>query len=405
MNDKLYTRSFNLLIIYALWLTGYMGTIYANQSIANLMSVVLFCSLVITFFRVKSEMKSPIVLLWLPFILWQVVAYIFQMHAERFLCWGSCFIMLLIGNSIDTSVYLKSKVFLYTGFIAIIGVWIQFLFPGFYFSNIGHLFVKENLESLFEIGYGISGFTHNIALTAIQIVYGLGAYLYLSEDKANNKKKILLYMVFLFTTFMTGKRSCMLVAALAPFTIKLIIDRISSKNFVKSIVGLSVGVVLFIALFLINSDLISDIPGVQRIFATFQDVQSQEDVSSNRFDLWAYAIELFRSNPVFGVGVGGYIKVGGIGTDTHNAYLQILCEQGIIGFLLFVIPIIYCLSNTIKKIKLCDPDNRNCLFYSLFIQLVFFLISFFSNPTINQFGYMMYFFAVSAICNYQKYKI
>ena len=61
--------------------------------------------------------------------------------------------------------------------------------------------------------------------------------------------------------------------------------------------------------------------------------------SNGRAGLWEAAWNCFLDSPVFGNGWGSYtlaIKGAGFGhaTNAHNIYLQILCETGIVGFVL-----------------------------------------------------------------------
>lgn len=63
-----------------------------------------------------------------------------------------------------------------------------------------------------------------------------------------------------------------------------------------------------------------------------------ESSAAHRLYLWEHAVDIFQSNPFFGVGFGGfgYTVPEGELTDTHNFYVKMLAEQGVIGFLLFL---------------------------------------------------------------------
>lgn len=63
---------------------------------------------------------------------------------------------------------------------------------------------------------------------------------------------------------------------------------------------------------------------------------------SNRDILWENALELFKKglNPIFGAGWGAYFGYNGIYKAVHNTYIGMLCDVGILGFLIFFIPII-----------------------------------------------------------------
>jgi len=66
-----------------------------------------------------------------------------------------------------------------------------------------------------------------------------------------------------------------------------------------------------------------------------------EHSAAVRLGLWDHAWNLFMKNPVIGVGYGGFEFAAPEGElnrwkDTHNYYLKMLSEQGIVGFGLFL---------------------------------------------------------------------
>jgi O-antigen ligase len=57
-------------------------------------------------------------------------------------------------------------------------------------------------------------------------------------------------------------------------------------------------------------------------------------------DLWDHAVDLFKNNPIFGVGFGGFrftVPEGYKFKDTHSLYMKTLSEQGIIGIMLLLL--------------------------------------------------------------------
>lgn len=76
---------------------------------------------------------------------------------------------------------------------------------------------------------------------------------------------------------------------------------------------------------------------VERILMTESPSGELEASAGKRVELWDRAVDLFQSNPVFGIGYGGFsysVSVEGL-TDTHNFYMRMLSEQGMIGIVLF----------------------------------------------------------------------
>lgn len=79
----------------------------------------------------------------------------------------------------------------------------------------------------------------------------------------------------------------------------------------------------------------------ERINMTTEDVAEGQQLDSSAQDrlvLWHDALELFKRNPVTGTGFDTYSSMGRVGgyRDTHNYYVKVLAEMGIIGFLLYL---------------------------------------------------------------------
>lgn len=78
---------------------------------------------------------------------------------------------------------------------------------------------------------------------------------------------------------------------------------------------------------------------VDRISMTQSAGGEIEESAALRLNLWDHALDLFKDNPVFGIGFGGFgftVPPGTL-TDTHNFYIKTLSEQGMIGIVLLLI--------------------------------------------------------------------
>jgi O-antigen ligase len=62
---------------------------------------------------------------------------------------------------------------------------------------------------------------------------------------------------------------------------------------------------------------------------------SQDASIVDRFEFWRRGWEIFRANPVFGVGLNGFESR--VGQTPHNSFIQILAEGGIVNFTLFAV--------------------------------------------------------------------
>ena len=78
---------------------------------------------------------------------------------------------------------------------------------------------------------------------------------------------------------------------------------------------------------------------IERIFSIKDNIKSEG--GSGRFELWGEAINNFFRNPIIGIGTGQTPAYSLTRMGTHNLYLQILGENGIIGFSLFLVIWLY----------------------------------------------------------------
>lgn len=65
------------------------------------------------------------------------------------------------------------------------------------------------------------------------------------------------------------------------------------------------------------------------------ELTTSADTGQERIHLWSHALELFRTSPVFGIGVDEFAKVGA-NLVAHNSYLHGFTEMGVFGGLFFV---------------------------------------------------------------------
>ncbi len=144
---------------------------------------------------------------------------------------------------------------------------------------------------------------------------------------------------------------------------------------------------------------------------------STVDISSGRIKLWGRALELFKDHPVFGIGWGNFrnyltdtynVFNDGQLSNVHNNYLQILCETGAVGFLLFVPPLFYILARTfrtIRRLRLQRPGNESARIaasVSVSFQLFYLGISFIDPVWYKMFTWPFYGISVILIVYAEK---
>lgn len=76
----------------------------------------------------------------------------------------------------------------------------------------------------------------------------------------------------------------------------------------------------------------------ERVNSIFVEEETERDESAqSRFVFWGIAIDEFAKSPIVGNGYRTFIEANPFHMDTHNYYLKLLAEQGIIGFLIFLV--------------------------------------------------------------------
>ena len=110
---------------------------------------------------------------------------------------------------------------------------------------------------------------------------------------------------------------------------------------------------------------------------------------------WYKSLEMFKDNPLFGVGTGNWrINIPKYGLNgfetgieqgikhfqrTHNDYLWVLCETGIMGFIFYFSAFIFVLILSIKKFFNSDNNKEKLLSFLFSIIILGYLcISFFN---------------------------
>jgi len=90
---------------------------------------------------------------------------------------------------------------------------------------------------------------------------------------------------------------------------------------------------------LLQGPVLSLLPvSVQERFGTIEVEKGQERDNSaeSRFVLWGIAMEDYKHSPIFGIGYRVFQNTNRLAKDTHNYYVKMLTEQGIIGLLVFL---------------------------------------------------------------------
>lgn len=224
-------------------------------------------------------------------------------------------------------------------------------------------------------------------------------------SKEWEKVDICLFLLYLGVLMMTGKRTFLII----PFALLIVFSNIDNiavsikenrKRLIRLLLIISaIGVIVLI----IKPEILS---GINRLTDS-----NNGDALSGRDRLWALAIYLWNTSPELGIGMGGYVNFirnntlftrnllrVTLATSVHNIYLQLLAENGVIGFCIFVTYFIYnlvnAISNLIKAIRINDTDILRVAYFALFLQVWFLIYGITGNPLFTLFQLFIYFFSI-----------
>lgn len=248
-----------------------------------------------------------------------------------------------------------------------------------------------------------SGYSTNPGFTAGYISCAILALVATMRSRAAFSLVKLFLFAFLFLALLfTGKRGHVLFLSLSLALCYLLPLR--GKQKIARYWNLFLVVLTGTATYFLLEDMLASVPFVGQAVRSVSGFLNGEDVSSGRTNLWRWAIELFHHNPWLGIGWGDYrTTVVGNATlrdelDVHNIFLQLLCENGLVGLCLFALVFVSFWRLTKKLYRFCrnsaDPVFSSMvpvLYFSLAYQLFFLLYGITGNTLYDQHYQIMYF--------------
>lgn len=259
-----------------------------------------------------------------------------------------------------------------------------------------------------------TGLTGHYSTNAIYISCGLivlGSVLISGiQSSMQRKKTYCLLALFFFAILLTAKRGPLIFSIGALFITYLLIDfrRIASRTI--KLIGIAI---LLIMAFYVAADFV---PAISEFIQRFS-----SDGTSGREIMYALAISMFLRNPILGCGTGAYRvqynmflanDADHMYLNAHNVYLQLLCENGIVGLMLFLLAAVLTLKKGIQLLRLFhfqgDGLREKWMTASVSFQLFFLLYCLTGNPLYDSMMYTPYFifcafvYAVSIGVNNEK---
>lgn len=290
-----------------------------------------------------------------------------------------------------------------------------------YFLNKFNADQIEEILSLYRNG-NYTGFTSQTAYLAGFLVFGIGIVFILFRSMNERFYRVIFIIglpLLLYSLLLTGKRGHLLFMLVSLVIASLFSTE--SKRFFNQLIKVAFLLIMFLFLGLIifanyNPDNDSQFGKMYlKIKNTIEGFILGEDVTSGRITLYEHALKLFNEAPILGIGWRGFYEssLGVIRLDKlshpHNIYIQLLTELGIVGFILFMIPVVFAFIRTIRLLMNADTifshDLRwkTVLQYSLYLQTFFLLYGITGNLLTDHIFLLMYFFGVAIMLSSQKY--
>lgn len=410
INSKAMSR-FACLIVAVIACSDLIKIRLGNGFLSYWMYIFLFIASAFAFLLKPKMQKSPTIFLWSLFYL---AIFISSLNQGAFFSGANIRIFAIITFLLAFSEYdfeqVKIAIYIiiaYSIFQAA-GIYLQLILPGVHnaiFNIITILFDLHEggiaYETMSDLGY-FRGFSVNPGFAAIYIVNGI-ICLSIFKEKIPKFRYYTLNSVLFLSLALTGKRGQLLA-----FTISFIVVYIfCSDSFVAHIKHVFAAVAVIGLLYLAGLYLYvhhPDMPGLSRtlnlLYGSSRDFYA---LTSGRTNLWDTALSLYKGNETFGIGWNQYLHIRGM--LPHNTYLQVLCELGIVGLVLFLVSLTITLVLTFQAYFNnmngdCSGIKKTLLRTFILFQIYFVIYSVSGNTLWDVSIYYMYFMLLAISIKY-----
>ena len=394
---------------------------YANRVIFGL----ILCELLLVFASLAHEWhlknKNMHYILILLIILY---AYIVINRGSAFTTSNGILWLVQFGSALLTLFLLSDisgKRWIAIAFrtIAIFGLFyalatiVFWLFPNLYDSV--YPFLQSKSDSIIE-GRGYrAGLTTHYSTNGMYIVFGFLASSCMAFGEKRGRGWAVAAALCLFALVLTTKRAHLAFGA-ASFSLSYFALNTKRKisTLVKFVGCASLVLLVLYAASFFNEDVLS-------VLERFQSMED-DDSFGGRSGFYRLCLSMWNQSPIVGHGWGSYthnfnqsiegfayLGNGYSGMNAHNVYLQMLAEEGIIGFLLFISIIVIGFASTFKTLldlnsifnRIVDDKTRSLVLHrramlagSLSFQTFFALYCMTGNPLYDSQVFVPWIFAL-----------
>ena len=407
-----------LLIMFYSFNYTIAGLIYGSKLVIDISFAIVVVLLVISTIKKNGMLMDS--KLWLLFvcILFALInnrRFAVGEYAPKLLCWFAAMIcLILLRNKISwLSVYTKA-LYIFSVF-HLICAWLFKIVPGLTrrFANLFSGATKETILLHYNRGF-LTGITTHYSTLAIYLGHGvlvLWVLYFNSYSKKAQKRYLELLIATGLTLFMVGKRGMIVFVVLTLLIYSLVIKARDIRKILPIVLKyVFLGGIVLSVIFILANTLM---PQMLVTIGRFIGGTEGTDFTGNRLNMWSLAINLFKEHPILGIGWNGYREAyesawyhGSLDQtlDTHNVYLQLLCETGIVGFVVFMTLFISSLVSICKTLRKCIFNkiypkgdwHLTILEISCVLQIIFLLYCFTGNPLYDPQNLIVYFLSIAA---------
>ena len=274
-------------------------------------------------------------------------------------------------------------------------------------------YVQEMANNQMRKGYGVpigGSSTYADYVIIIPLFYFFASLFFDNQRKSISSLSFIKIIIFFVAILFENRKSEIIAFVITILCLYIMsLDVRKGKAFIKKIICLLM-VMLFVILALMILHKTGHLTRYDDFFQklTYKNINSQ-DYSGGRLALWDQAWNLFKENPILGIGWEQFMTQNKYNHDVHNTYLQWLCETGVVGFILIFTPMIHIFLITFRNVRKMmrhkiseQSDNLIIGVVGLGMQLFFLLVNII-DPAFYHLNFFC-FFCITIILSESSFK-